>query len=492
MEILPPELAQEKTKLLSEGFADWTKVQFNAFIRASGKYGRNEYEKMAKDIGKLPGEVKEYAEVFWSKGESLAEWDKLIKIIEKGEKRLEEIQRLTTATAKLISMFDNPWDELTFTTQGRIYNAAEDRFLLCLTHLHGYGNWDLVRSSIRRSEHFRFDFYLQSCTAEALGKRCEALMRAAEREVLEIDRKKASADQMALMSGNNKNKGVNDRNKDLVAEYTNQIKELSMKIALERSKLAKMKKEARRSSSQSTKDKDGNEKVREKGGSADGSRGTQAKSIPEGLLSELCKILIDNPSDGLHKCVSKFMLKYPEFTKRQVELKINEIAVKEKKANDTRQVWHIKSEYQHYLTRGTTSVSLKKRKSDNDNDDSKKKPKSKKEDGKSINENKKTQVKKQANKSDKKEAGKGDVEKKLKPVTKVANKGGSEKKPKLVKKEAKNEDEKTQKPPKRPRDNDDNLKKSSSSSSSSSSFTNKVDDEHKPKKQKTAVQETTT
>ena len=52
-----------------------------------------------------------------------------------GEKRLEEIHRLTSATAKLISMFEDPWEELTFRNvgnQGKIFNAVEDRFLLCL------------------------------------------------------------------------------------------------------------------------------------------------------------------------------------------------------------------------------------------------------------------------------------------------------------------------------------------------------------------------
>ena len=60
---------------------------------------------------------------------------------QQGEKRLEEIGRLTSATAKLITMFEDPWEELTFRNvgnQGRIFNAVEDRFLLCLTHLHGY------------------------------------------------------------------------------------------------------------------------------------------------------------------------------------------------------------------------------------------------------------------------------------------------------------------------------------------------------------------
>lgn len=71
-------------------------------------------------------------------------------------------------------MFHDPWEELVFRNiggQGRLFNAIEDRYLLCLTHLHGYGNWDRVRSSIRRCERFRFDYYLLSCTSEALGKR---------------------------------------------------------------------------------------------------------------------------------------------------------------------------------------------------------------------------------------------------------------------------------------------------------------------------------
>jgi hypothetical protein len=63
-------------------------------------------------------------------------------------------------------------------------------FLLLLR----YGNWDRVRSSIRRCERFRFDYYLLSCTSEALGKRCESLMRLAEREIIEIDRKQQAID----------------------------------------------------------------------------------------------------------------------------------------------------------------------------------------------------------------------------------------------------------------------------------------------------------
>jgi hypothetical protein len=37
--------------------------------------------------------------------------------------------------------------------------------------------------AIRRCDRFRFDYFLRSCTADNLGKRCEQLMRAAESEL---------------------------------------------------------------------------------------------------------------------------------------------------------------------------------------------------------------------------------------------------------------------------------------------------------------------
>lgn len=175
--VLPPELHEEKQRLLSEGFSEWTRVHYNNFVKASAKHGRNEHEKIAKEMGKPTDEIKRYCDVFWSRGEAEfqpQEWDRMLKQVEKGEKKVEEIGRLTAATAKLIGLFDDPWEELTFRNVGnvnRIFTAVEDRYLLCLTHLHGYGNWEQVRNSIRRCDRFRFDFYLQSCSAETIGKR---------------------------------------------------------------------------------------------------------------------------------------------------------------------------------------------------------------------------------------------------------------------------------------------------------------------------------
>ena len=43
--------------------------------------------------------------------------------------------------------------------------------------------------AIRRSPDFRFDYYLRSLTIDALGRRCEQLMKAAEKEVEQMEKK---------------------------------------------------------------------------------------------------------------------------------------------------------------------------------------------------------------------------------------------------------------------------------------------------------------
>lgn len=388
--VLDPEKHAEKLRLLGEAFGDWTKVHYNSFLKASAKHGRSAFEKIAKDVGKPVDETRRYSQAFWKRGSqvlSATDWERVVKQIEKGEKRLEEIQRLTSATAKLIMMFNDPWEELTFRNvgnQGRIFNAVEDRFLLCLTHLHGYGSWDAVRSSIRRCERFRFDFYLQSCSADALGKRCELLMRAAERELAEIERKKQAAD--ALSASNARPKDTVELSKSKMEVLLKEIKAESSRLAQARVQLQKLKtvkaaapagagssETGKRASndgktSASTFLADNGDNVSPDGkvvkrpkreGEDDGGTGhaskapinprTSTKQVPDGLLPELCKLLQAAGPDGINKVVDRFVLKHPLIARRQVEMKIWDVAVKEKREEDTKTVWHIKPECEHYL-----------------------------------------------------------------------------------------------------------------------------------------------
>eukprot|EP00804_Cyclotella_cryptica_P021885 CCRYP_000846-RA/>CCRYP_000846-RA protein AED:0.28 eAED:0.28 QI:206/0.85/0.87/1/1/1/8/1264/1475 len=192
---LPPLLSEEqqaeKRRLLAEGFSDWSRHHYSAFVKASAKYGRHNYAKIAIDVGKPLSSVKTYSAAFWDENFgkqrfSEHEYERVVKLIEKGEKKIEDIKGLQRGTKVLISLFENPWVELQFThvnCKDKKFTAEEDRFLLCWAHKYGYGQWEAIKFAIRRSSNFRFDYFLKSLPPEAIGRRCEQLMRAAEKEV---------------------------------------------------------------------------------------------------------------------------------------------------------------------------------------------------------------------------------------------------------------------------------------------------------------------
>lgn len=139
--LLDEETQAEKQMLLAEGFVNWTRPDYSTFIKASAKYGREEIGKIALEVGKTVEEVKKYADAFWGDlGKSRFsdhEYDRVIKLIEKGEKKIRDIKTLERATRIFVSLFDNPWEELEFShvsTKDKLFSSDNDRYLLCWTH----------------------------------------------------------------------------------------------------------------------------------------------------------------------------------------------------------------------------------------------------------------------------------------------------------------------------------------------------------------------
>eukprot|EP00934_Nitzschia_sp_Nitz4_P004538 Nitzschia sp. Nitz4//scaffold162_size51285//15820//20464//NITZ4_006968-RA/size51285-processed-gene-0.20-mRNA-1//1//CDS//3329537970//4528//frame0 len=197
---LPPLLDEatqaEKESLLKEGFITWSRPNYSTFVKASARHGRDEISKIALEVGKSEEEVQLYANAFWGKqGQtrfSEHEYDRVVKLIEKGERKIRDIKSLETATRRLVMLFDNPWEELEFShvnTKDKLFSPANDRYLLCWTHKYGYGEWGAVKMAIRRSPKFRFDYFLRSLPVDVLGRRCEHLMRAAVKEVEDLEKK---------------------------------------------------------------------------------------------------------------------------------------------------------------------------------------------------------------------------------------------------------------------------------------------------------------
>merc|ERR1712079_755833 len=70
---------EEKEDLLSQGFTNWSKRDFNQFIRLHEKYGREEVDSISKEIeGKTPEEVKDYSKVFWERCQELQDIDRIM------------------------------------------------------------------------------------------------------------------------------------------------------------------------------------------------------------------------------------------------------------------------------------------------------------------------------------------------------------------------------------------------------------------------------
>lgn len=83
---------QEKERLLKSGLTNWTKVEFNLFVQACERFGRNDLEKIAEHVGKTKtlDDIKKYSEKFWERVADIQEGPRIVKLIERGEKNLIE------------------------------------------------------------------------------------------------------------------------------------------------------------------------------------------------------------------------------------------------------------------------------------------------------------------------------------------------------------------------------------------------------------------
>ncbi|KAL8158050.1 hypothetical protein AgCh_002674 [Apium graveolens] len=194
---LTAEEQEEKEQLLEEGFSTWSKKDFNSFIRACEKYGRNDVKGIASEMeGKTEEEVGRYAEVFKERYKDLNDYDKIIKNIERGEARISRKDEIMKAIGKKLDRYKNPWLELKIQygqNKGKLYNEECDRFMLCMTHKLGYGNWDELKAAFRTSPLFRFDWFVKSRTTIELARRCDTLIRLVEKENQEFDERERQA-----------------------------------------------------------------------------------------------------------------------------------------------------------------------------------------------------------------------------------------------------------------------------------------------------------
>ncbi|KAL9320961.1 hypothetical protein ACSQ67_012800 [Phaseolus vulgaris] len=100
------------------------------------------------------------------------------------------------AIGKKLDRYKNPWLELKIQygqNKGKLYNEECDRFMICMVHKLGYGNWDELKAAFRTSPLFRFDWFVKSRTTQELARRCDTLIRLVEKENQEYDERERQA-----------------------------------------------------------------------------------------------------------------------------------------------------------------------------------------------------------------------------------------------------------------------------------------------------------
>lgn len=199
MPLTEDELA-EKERLLQCGFTNWTKRDFNQFIRANEKYGRDDIESISKEVeGKTPQEVIEYSAVFWDRCNELTDIDKIMAQIERGEARIQRKISVKKALDAKVARYRAPFHQLRIqygTNKGKNYTEEEDRFLICMLHKLGLDRenvYDELRIAVRHAPQFRFDWFIKSRTATELQRRCNTLITLIERENQELEERDKSS-----------------------------------------------------------------------------------------------------------------------------------------------------------------------------------------------------------------------------------------------------------------------------------------------------------
>lgn len=176
----------EKEQLLSEGFQDWTKRDFNNYVRACEKWGRNNLNEIQEEVeGKTPELVKSYHDTFWKRYTELEDHDRIIKKIEAGEEKIHRREEIERLLKEKVSQYRDPFNQLKINygqNKGKAFNEEEDRYLLCMSQKLGYGNWEDLKAELRSAWQFRFDWFIKSRTPAELGRRVESLIRLIEKE----------------------------------------------------------------------------------------------------------------------------------------------------------------------------------------------------------------------------------------------------------------------------------------------------------------------
>ncbi|EPS99425.1 hypothetical protein FOMPIDRAFT_161571 [Fomitopsis schrenkii] len=203
----------EKEALIAQGFEDWSRRDFQQFIRGLETYGwTDDYELLATEIqDKTADDVAAYYPVFKKKWKEIAEYPRIKARIEEGEAKRNKRSNLESLLSKKIASVRYPMQELELnypTTKGKVYSEEEDRYLLCRLNHYGMGADDVferIKKDITEFPVFRFDWFFKSRSPQELQRRSNTLLGLIEKEA-----EASQAEELKTKNLKSKKRGIED------------------------------------------------------------------------------------------------------------------------------------------------------------------------------------------------------------------------------------------------------------------------------------------
>ena len=207
---------EEMEELRQQGFSNWLKRDFWAFVRGCEKFGRDNLEEIVKEIEtKTFDEVKEYSDVFWQRYKEISDHETIIDRIERGEEKIRKRDFIQSQLTNIINEYKYPLQQLYIpyapNQKVKNYTEEEDRFLLVGLQKYGYNSedvYELIRREIRQYPAFRFDWYIKSRTTAEISRRCQTLINLLMKDVDIDEEARAGAKRKASVSVSDKNSAV--------------------------------------------------------------------------------------------------------------------------------------------------------------------------------------------------------------------------------------------------------------------------------------------
>ncbi|KAK7030739.1 SNF2 family N-terminal domain-containing protein [Favolaschia claudopus] len=189
-EPLTEEELQRKDELIEQGFPDWSRRDYQQFVKALESHGWDQgFDVYAAEIQeKSAVEVEKYYRMFEEKWRTLSDAHRIAARIAEGESKRNKRDNLEYLLGEKISSVRYPMQELELnypTTKGKVYSEEEDRYLLCRLYHYGMQTDDVyerIKKDITEFPVFRFDWFFKSRSPQELQRRCNTLLGMIEKE----------------------------------------------------------------------------------------------------------------------------------------------------------------------------------------------------------------------------------------------------------------------------------------------------------------------